>query len=225
MRDTLRPLGAEALGTFLLVFVSCSAVVLDQTTGALGLVGIAFAHGLALSVGVTAAMPISGGHLNPAVSIALAAARKIDAQTAGLYIVSQLAGGVIAVLLVRLLFPAAWGEVAVYGAPAIAPNVTFWGAVGIEAVLTFILVSAVFGTAVAPTAPKVGGFGIGLALTADVLVGGPLTGAAANPARAFAPELVSGSWVGGLVYWIGPVAGGLAAAAVWSLLLLERESD
>jgi glycerol uptake facilitator-like aquaporin len=88
--------------------------------------------------------------------------------------------------------------------------------------MAFFLVSAVFGTCVNPAAPKVGGFGIGLALYFDILVGGPLTGAAVNPARAFGPALVSGQWVGHAVYWVGPIVGGVLAALFWEYVLLPR---
>jgi aquaporin Z len=111
---------------------------------------------------------------------------------------------------------------ALLGVPVIASSVSLGQAIGIELVLTFFLVSAVFGTAVSPDAPRVGGFGIGLVLLFDILVGGPLTGAAMNPARAFGPALVAGTWVGQLVYWIGPIVGGILAALLWEYVLLPR---
>ena len=92
----------------------------------------------------------------------------------------------------------------------------------VEAILTFFLVSAVFGTVVNPEAPKVGGFGVGLVLLFDILVGGPLTGAAVNPARAFGPALVAGQWVAHVVYWVGPILGGVAAALLWEHVLLPK---
>ena len=98
-------------------------------------------------------------------------------------------------------------------------------AIGIEAILTFFLVSAVFGTAVSSQAPKVGGFGIGLVLLFDILVGGPLTGAAMNPARALGPALVAGEWVGQAVFWVGPLLGGAVAALVWGKVLLPKEDE
>jgi glycerol uptake facilitator-like aquaporin len=82
--------------------------------------------------------------------------------------------------------------------------------------------SAVFGTAVSPNAPRVAGFGIGLVLLFDILVGGPLTGAAMNPARAFGPAVVAGQWLGHVVYWIGPLAGAILAALVWEYGLLPK---
>jgi aquaporin Z len=99
-----------------------------------------------------------------------------------------------------------------------------WGtAIGIEAVLTFFLVSAVFGTAVSPNAPKVGGFGIGMVLLFDIIAGGALTGAVMNPARAFGPALISGTWYAQPVWWIGPIIGGLVAAQIWERVLLPKE--
>jgi glycerol uptake facilitator-like aquaporin len=97
----------------------------------------------------------------------------------------------------------------------------------IEGLMTFFLVSAYFGTILNPAAPRLGGLGVGLTLLFDMLVGGPLTGAAVNPARAFGPALVSGQWVGHLVYWIGPIVGGVLAALLWEYVLLrdvKRES-
>ena len=109
-----------------------------------------------------------------------------------------------------------------YGTPQLGPSVTLGTGIAIEAVLTFFLVSAVFGTCVNPDAPKVGGFGIGLVLVFDILVGGPLTGAAMNPARAFGPALVASQWVAQVVYWVGPIVGGLVAALVWEYGLLPK---
>lgn len=224
MPSLARRLTAEALGTFGFVFVGAAVVVVNGgfPNSGIGLLGIALAHAVALSVMITASMTISGGHLNPAVTLGLLAARRIDPVSAAAYIVTQLAAACVAALLVKLLLPAAAVRSAMLGVPVIASSVTLQQAIGIELVLTFFLVSAVFGTAVSPDAPRVGGFGIGLVLLFDILVGGPLTGAAMNPARAFGPAAVSGEWVGHLVYWIGPIAGGLLAAFLWEYLLLPR---
>jgi MIP family channel proteins len=216
---------AEALGTFALVFIGTAVIASKFYPDAnYGVLGVAVAHAIVLSVMITATMSISGGHLNPAVTIGLLAARRVDARTAGAYIVSQLIGAVLASLLVRAIYPAGVVKPISLGTPTIANNILFGQAVTIEAVLTFFLVSAVFGTCVNPDAPKVGGFGVGLVLLFDILVGGPLTGSAVNPARAFGPALVSGQWVGQLVYWIGPIAGGLVAAMLWEHVLLPKRA-
>lgn len=225
MRPIIRPLAAEFLGTFGFVFIGAGAVVVDSAKGGeLGLVGIALAHALAFSVMVTMTMNISGGHLNPAVTLGLWLAKKIDTRMGALYIVSQLSAAVLAALLVRWLLPGMAGEVTSYGTPRISGLLTDPQAIFIEAILTLLLVSAVFGTAVSAEAPRVGGFGIGLVLLFDILVGGPLTGAAMNPARAFGPALVAGDWNGHLIFWFGPFLGGAVAGVLW-WWLLPREGD
>src|SRR5919112_4638869 len=224
MPSLARRLTAEALGTFGLVFVGAAVVVVNGgfPNSGIGLLGIALAHAVVLSVMVTSTMTISGGHLNPAVTIGLLVGRRIDPVSAAAYIVAQLAAACVAALLVKLLLPHLAVRNALLGVPVIANSVTLGQAIGMELILTFFLVSAVYGTAVSPDAPRVGGFGIGLVLLFDILVGGPLTGAAMNPARAFGPAAVSGEWVGQLVYWIGPIAGGILAALLWEFVLLPR---
>ncbi len=106
-----------------------------------------------------------------------------------------------------------------YGTPALAANIGITAGVFIEAVLTFFLVFAVYGTAIDERGPKVGGLFIGLVITMDILAAGPLTGASMNPARTFGPALVSGFWENHLVYWVGPPLGGLVAAVVYQYVL------
>jgi aquaporin Z len=219
-----RRVAAEALGTFALVFIGAAVVVVNGgfPNSGIGLLGIALAHAVVLSVMITSTMSISGGHLNPAVTLSLLAVRRIDALSAAAYVVAQLVAAVAGAFLVKALFPPHVANATLVGVPVIASSVSLGKAIGIELVLTFFLVSAVFGTAVSPDAPRVGGFGIGLVLLFDILVGGPLTGAAMNPARAFGPALVAGSWIGQLVYWIGPILGGILAAFLWEFVLLPR---
>ena len=221
MRTLIRPLAAEFTGTFTFVFVGAGAIVVDAAkTGQLGLVGVALAQALALAIVITATMNISGGHINPAVTFGLWLARKMDARSAGLYVVAQLLGAVLAALCVRALLPALAGEVTGYGTPRISGLLTDAQAVGIEGLLTFLLVGAVFGTIVSPETPKVGGFGVGLVYVFGVLMGGPMTGAAMNPARAFGPALVAGDWQAQLLYWVGPLLGAALAATLWRWVLL-----
>jgi MIP family channel proteins len=227
MPSLARRVTAEALGTFGLVFVGAAVVVVNGgfPNSGIGLLGIALAHAVVLSVMVSATMTISGGHLNPAVTVGLLVTRRIDVASALAYIVAQSAAAVLAAYLVKLLLPGQAVRDAMLGVPVIASSVTLGQAIGMEAVLTFFLVSAVFGTAVSPDAPRVAGFGIGLVLLFDILVGGPLTGAAMNPARAFGPALVAGEWVGHLVYWVGPLVGAILAALLWEYVLLPRAAQ
>jgi len=221
-----RRLLAEAFGTATLIFFGAGAILTNNMPkSGFGLLGIALAHGIALALGVTATMNISGGHLNPAVTVGLFAVKRIDGKAAVAYILAQLAGASLAALALKLILPSAVIKAMSLGVPRIASMITIGQATAIEAVLTFFLMSAVMGTAVSAAAPKVAGFGIGLMLLIGILIGGPLTGAALNPARAFGPALVAGHWVGHLAYWIGPVVGALVAAFLWEKLLFPKATD
>ena len=224
MRQTLRPLVAEFIGVFMLVFIGGGAMIINGfQDGVLTLGGIAAACGLAYAIAVTATMNISGGHINPAITIGLWSIGRIESRKAALYVVAQLLGAVLAAVVLRWLMPAAAGHIKQYGALSVASDITLAGAILIEAVLTFLLAFAVMGTAVDPAAPKVGGFGIGLTLWVCILAGGPLTGAALNPARAFGPALIANFWVGQLAYWVGPILGAVVAMQVYERVLLKKE--
>ncbi len=221
----MRPLVAEFVGTALFVFLGVSSIVVNAVSNnGVGVVGISLAHGVGMAIIVTMTMSISGGHINPAVSVALWLAQKIDGRTLGQYVAAQLLGGVVGALLVKGLLPAGAVRVASLGTPQLAGAMGMFQGIGIEAVLTFFLVSAVFGTAVSSQAPKVGGFGIGLAITVCGLAAGTLTGAAMNPARAFGPALISGNWHGHAAYWLGPLVGATAAGALWKFILLPKDA-
>jgi MIP family channel proteins len=223
MPSLLRRSAAEAFGTFALVFIGAGSVMSTYFPKSdYGVLGISIAHGVVLAVMVSATMNVSGGHLNPAVTLGLLSVRRINVATATAYIVAQLAGAVLAAAAMKLLFPPAVARVTSLGTPQLAASITFGQGIALEAIFGFFLVSAVFGTAVNPDAPRIGGIGIGLALMFDVLVGGPLTGAAVNPARAFGPALLSGNWVAHAVYWVGPIAGGIVAALLWEYVLLPK---
>jgi MIP family channel proteins len=224
MAALYRRLTAEFLGTFALVFFGCGAVVMDSFPGARwGVQGIAMVHAVILAIAVSATMGISGGHLNPAVTAGLAAVRRISPKDAAAYIGAQLVGAVVAVLLLKSVIPASVARITSWGTPALASQMTFSSGVILEAILTFMLMSAVMGTAVLRSAPKIGGFGIGLTLIPAIMIGGPLTGAALNPARAFGPALVSGTFTAQAMYWIGPIVGAVIAALVWQKVLVGEE--
>lgn len=220
MADLPKKCVAEAVGTFMLCFIGAGAIVTDSLYGGIGLLAIAVAHGLALSVAVSGTMNVSGGHLNPAVTVVMLATGRIGPGPAVAYILSQLAGGVIAGLALMAIFGAIPDGAEAIGAtglgtPAPGTGVSAGTALVTEIFLTFLLVFAIFGTAVDPRAPKIGGFGIGLAIAADILMGGPISGASMNPARTFGPGLVAGVWNAHWVYWVGPIAGALIAGLVY----------
>jgi len=137
----------------------------------------------------------------------------------------MLVGAIAAAYALHLVLPTGVTKVLALGTPAITATITLGKAIAIEALLTFFLMSAMLGTTVSAEAPKVAGFGVGLTLFIGVLFGGPLTGAALNPARAFGPALVSGQWISQSVYWIGPILGALVAAFLWEKVLFPRATD
>lgn len=214
---------AEAIGTFLFFFVGAGAVILGShnADASGGLVGVALAHGLALAVLVSALGAVSGGHFNPAVTFGVWITGRIEPVRAALYVVAQLIGGLAAGFALRWVFPeSSWGPVNL-GTPSVDPGITVASAIVIEAVLTMVLVAAVFGTAIDPRAPKIGGLAIGLAVAADIFMGGPLTGGAMNPARWFGPAVASGSYDDWYVWWIGPLVGAAIIALVYRFVWEE----
>lgn len=224
MNDLVRRSVAEAIGTFALIFFGCGAAVLASVPGAnYGLLGVALVHAIVLGVLITATMNISGGHLNPAVTLGLLSTRRIDGKSAGVYIAAQLIGAVLGIVVLRMLVPPGFVRmIGTSATPALATGMTLAHGIAWEAVLTFFLVSAVYGTVISSDAPKVGGFGIGLVVFFDMMVGGLYTGGAMNPARAFAPALISGNWFAQPVWWIGPILGGVIAAQLWDRVLLKK---
>jgi MIP family channel proteins len=226
IRDrTAAALIAEALGTFLFFFVGAGSVVLGDYLAANGgtapgLLGVALAHGLALAVLVSALGPVSGGHFNPAVTLGVWIMGRITPTRAAFYVVAQLIGGLAAGLALKAVFADSW-QASNIGAPALGAGITPALGIGIEAILTTLLVLAVIGTAVDPRAPKIGGLAIGLAVAADILVGGPLTGAAMNPARWFGPAVAAGAYADWYVWWIGPAIGAAVAALIYRSTLAE----
>lgn len=217
---------AEFLGTFTLCFIGQGAICAQQLAGAAdgGLLAIAVAHGLALAVMISALGVVSGAHFNPAVTLGFVVTGRQGLGSAVRYWIAQLLGAVVASFVLAACFPQAVWESVQLGAAALNPEISPALGVLVELVMTFLLVTAVWGTAVDARAPRIGGFGIGLAVTMGILMGGPLTGAAMNPARAFGPAIVSGAWANHLVYWIGPLLGGALAALVYNGLVLGRRA-
>lgn len=219
---------AELVGTFALVFFgSLSVTVFAEVVGdgvdAGALVGIALAHGLVLAAMVYGLGHVSGCHINPAVTVAMVATKRMTPGDGASYLIAQLAGAAIAGLAHRAVLPDA-GELTNFGAtlPGAAIEGSTVTALVVEALLTFFLVWSIFATAVSGRAPAGWhGFAIGTTLLVAVLVGGPLTGAALNPARAFGPALAAGVWTAHWAYWVGPILGGLAAAFAYTYLFLR----
>ncbi|MFN2464667.1 MAG: MIP/aquaporin family protein [Candidatus Dormibacteria bacterium] len=230
-----RVLTAEFLGTFALTFFGAGSICADAFVrgpipfGPGDLLLVATAHAMVLGVMITALGHISGAHFNPAVTVAAAVARKIAPALAGMYVVTQLVAGVAAAGLLRYIFPDAVTAAVKLGAPVPAGGLGNIHGMVIEVILTFFLVTVVFATAVDPRGAfgKIAGFGIGFVLFFDILMGGPLTGAAMNPARAFGPALLGGALDGRhfLLYWAAPVLGAVAAGMLYERVLIHGSED
>jgi MIP family channel proteins len=224
MNQGVRNFLAETIGTFGLIFFGAGAIMQQQATQTVGTTGIAVAHGLAILIGVYAFGHISGGHFNPAVSFGMWVTRRMGLRKMLAYWIAQLLGASFAAGILSWVYQG--GPVDVHlGTPAIDPTIGPQMGFVLEAIMTFFLVTTVFGTAVDSRAPSgFAGLAIGLSITASVLVGGALTGAALNPARAFGPALASHYWQDQWVYWVGPLAGGGVAAILYDRLFLARRA-
>jgi MIP family channel proteins len=209
------PVVAEMAGTFLFFFVGIGAAIAlgPGVDPAAGLLVVALAHGVVLAVLVSALGAVSGAHFNPAVTFGVWLGGQIPWRRGLSYVVAQLIGAILAAWSLRLVFPENTG-----GTPALGANISPLAGIMVEAILTVILLIAVFGTAIDPRAPKVGGLAIGFAVGADILMGGPLTGAAMNPARWFGPAAVNGAWDNWYVWIIGPLVGAALAALAYRYL-------
>lgn len=216
---------AEFIGTLALIFVGGASILSDQLSGGnVTLVGIALAHGLTIAVMASAFGHISGAHLNPAVTVGAFVAKKISAADGAVYWISQLAGAAAGALLLTLVFDPATTSAANLGTPGFGAGVSISQGLTFEIVATFFLVLVVCATAIDERGAfsVVSGLPIGFVVTFDILAGGPLTGAAMNPARVFGPAAVGGYWANHWVYWVGPLLGGAFAGLLYSGLYLKR---
>ena len=225
MRDSFRHFVAEFIGTFALVFIGGAAIAAASATQMeAGLIGVALAHGIILAVMVSATMRISG-HFNPAVTVGFLAARRIEPLMAGVYLAAQILAAILAAYALKGLLPASLATATRLGGQSISLDITAGQAIGLEAIATFFLAFVIFGTAVDPKAPRIGGLAIGLTIAAGILAIGPFTGGSMNPARSFGPAVASGVFEGQAVYWIGPMVGAVAAALLYDSLFIRRERE
>ncbi|MGH3140583.1 MAG: MIP family channel protein [Gaiellales bacterium] len=213
MTSAARSLLAEAVGTFALVFAGCGAIMVDQTTHALGHVGVAISFGLVIMVMIYAVGHISGAHFNPAVTFAFAVSRHFPATRVLAYWGAQLSGALVAALVLR----ASLGNIAHVGAtlPAGSDRQAFlW-----EGVLTFFLMFVIM--AVATDVRAVGeaaAIAIGGTVGLDAMFGGPITGASMNPARSLGPAIAAGDFTSIWVYLAAPLAGATLAAITYRIV-------
>ena len=216
---------AEFIGTFALIFIGAGAgAVVGDGVGLPGLIAIAFAHGLTVMAFAFAYGSVSGGHFNPSVTVGVLAAGAMGTGEAIGYIVSQLVGGVAGALFLSAVLG---GTATGLGTPALAHNLalgatslTITPAAGfmIEAVLAFFLVTVVLSAAVAGRAGNLAPLAIGMTLTLNIIMGGALTGAAFNPARALGPMVATGNFSEAWLYVTAPIVGAIVAAILHTVL-------
>jgi MIP family channel proteins len=230
LRNDWRALLAEFVATMMFVFMGTGLLVSynkDRTEGGdlgAGLVSISLGFGIALSTMIYTVANISGGHLNPAVTIGLLLIRQIEIFKALGYVACQVGGGIVGTALMYGVMPDNVTELIHMGATSLGSRVTPGEGCAIEICLTFILVFTVCATAeLSGDLKSMGRFAplaIGYSVLVDHMIGVPFTGASMNPARSFGPALISGFWLNHWVYWVGPIIGGIFAAVVYHYLFI-----
>jgi len=223
--EDARSAAAEFIATLLFVFLGAGTVVVTASLGTgeltvTRLIAIAFAHGLAIALLVSATGAISGGHINPVVTVAALVTGKIGVPRALVYIFAQLGGAIVGALLIMAVVPNDGGNL---GAHSLASDVTVGAGLLTEIILTFALVFVVFATAIDPRGKAaIAPMAIGLMVLVGHLFAVPLTGASMNPARSFGPALVGNDWADHWIYWVGPVSGALLAAITYQYVYLRN---
>jgi len=207
---------AEAIGTFALVFFGTGAVIVNKLSGgAIGHLGIAFSFGLIVTVMIYTFGPISGAHINPAVTLAFANTDRFNRGDTIQYIVAQIVGAVLASAMLRFLFfnSNTMGET--------LPAGTWQQSFVLEIILTFFLMLVIFFVSQNKETTSFTAIAVGGTVLLEALVAGPICGASMNPARSIGPALVSGNLTYLWVYIIAPIIGALLASIVWRLLKID----
>ncbi|EHN11119.1 Aquaporin Z [Patulibacter medicamentivorans] len=216
---------AEVIGTFILVFLGCGSVValtgaVPGDAGALQFTGIALAFGLGIAGAIYAVGHVSGGHLNPAVSVALTIIGRFKASDLPAYIGAQLVGAILAALALKGVFP----DADKLGNNAPAAGVSNGSALLVEAVLTAIFLFVIVSVATdRRVTPGFAALAIGLTLAAIHLVGIAVTGTSVNPARTLGPDLIAGHWDGWWIFLVGPFVGGAVGALAYQAVRPDRD--
>jgi aquaporin Z len=228
---------AEFIGTFSLVLFGCGSAVISSVTheglAGLGVLGIALAFGLAVVAMAYAIGPISGCHINPAISIAMFSAGKLSVQDTIGYIIAQVLGAVAGA---GVLYIIAGGKSDFTGLPEWGLGSNGWGegylgnfsttaALVTEVVMTCLFLLVIFATTSKQGNPNMAGLAIGITLVLIHLVSIPITGTSVNPARSIGPAIFAGGkalsqlWL----FIVAPIAGGLLAAGIWKMLLETKD--
>ncbi len=223
---------AEFIGTFTLVLLGCGAAVIagaDGTTG-IGLAGISFAFGLALIGMAYGIGPVSGCHINPAVSLGMVAAGRMTVGEAIPYMIAQVAGAIVAALVLMIIASGTAGYAGGLGAngwgAGYLGEYSMVSAFVFEVVATFLFMVVILGSTGKGAPAAMAGLAIGLALVVIHLVGIKVTGVSVNPARSIGPALFSGGtaiaqlWL----FIVAPIIGAVAAGVVFKTGLLDADA-
>ncbi|HVO58970.1 MAG TPA: aquaporin [Dongiaceae bacterium] len=227
MFNTSQKLAAEFIGAFALVFFAAGAICAERflQNSAGNLLASAVAVGLTVAVLSTVFHNVSGAHFNPAVTIGFWITKRMNTLEVLGYWAAQLGGGIVAAFLLKAILPRedAWQPV-LGGTPDLVRDFTRLPAMGLEALITFVLVLVYFLSTSEDNLDSrpFSGFTVGLVYAVGTLVAGPFTGAAFNPARAFGPALASSHWANQGVFWVGPLAGGFLAGLVYDALYSRK---
>jgi len=218
----VRKFGAELIGTFGLVFGGCASIIVNgDPHNVLGPILIALSFGVVIAIMVAATLHISGGHINPAVSIGLWATRHLPTRDLCVYLLAQLIGAILAALTLLAIF----GHTKLVGTVTLpVSSLSAIQAVSIEAVATAFLVFVIAATATdGQGVGKLAPFAIGAAILVGALWAGPLTGGSFNPARSIGPALVAGNFTDLWMYIVGPIVGGIIGAVLYQLIRQPAE--
>lgn len=223
---------AEFVGTFFVVFFAAGAVVADlflthvRLADSFGPLGLVAAYGIGVAVAMAIVLPVSGGHLNPAISIAAYVSKRLSLQDTAGYVVSQLAGAVIAGLLLWALAPKSAFDFASGGVPGLASGISTLRGAGLETVLTFFVTFAFWAVCIDDrghrrAAPAV----VGLAVAGAGLAGAAFSGGAVNPARWFGPAVAGGHYANWIVWVAGPLLGALLGSLTYEVIFSPAPTE
>lgn len=216
---------AEFLGAMALLVAGVGAIASNHLSdGGSGLVGIALAHGLAITLMATAVGGISGGHFNPAVSFAFAVSGKMSWKDMLFYWVAQLLGATAGTALALVFFGSDTLSAVAYGIPALGDGVSAISGMLAEILATAFLMFVIVTVAVQQN-HVLATLLIGLTIVMDILFMGSISGAAMNPARAFGPALLSGNWGEQWIYWIAPILGATIGIFAANFLAAKTEAS
>ncbi len=212
---------AEFFGTFVFVFCTCGAVLVNSFYGEIGLIGIALVAGFAYVLAMYSTVHISGGHLNPAVTVALWLNGKIQGLEAISYIIFQILAGFASAGMLLLIFGKRAAALFL-GGPVLAQGVSDQSAILLEMILAAFLVFVYFATIVDKRGPvSFGPLAVGLVVLVSTLIAGPITGASLNPARALGPLVIAKQYGSLAIFTVGPISGSLFSL-IYNLLFLKK---